>query len=127
MAVAAVLQGFVVPIVHAHEHMPLAPAAATSDAAVVDTSCDSASHSTTTDAALDVACGGTTHEHAPEKSKGHTAQGCSGNGACCGVLLGLQAAASAAPDKYTPDNDRTLTLFGVEPAGLDRPPALLSV
>lgn len=130
MVFAAMLRGVAVPIVHAHEHMPSAPISASGDVAVVATDCDPASHAAATDAAVDAACDGMTHQHASTKSKPgseRTAKICSGDGLCCGVLLSLEAAAAAAPDKYMPESVRIVTPAGVEPAGLDRPPSRLSV
>ena len=127
MAVAAIVRGFAIPVVHAHEHMPLAPVSANSDAAALGTDCDPASHAAATDTAVDAACADMTHEHPSEKSKEHTAKVCSGSGACCGVLLTVDTRKSAAPDKYMPESVRALVLAGVQPAGLDRPPSFNSI
>jgi hypothetical protein len=123
MAFAAVLRGVAVPVVHAHEHMPLAAVSADSEVAVAGTGCDPASHATAPDDAVATACDGMTHEHPSEKSEGHTAKICSGSGACCGVLLTLDPQVTSAAAKYTPESIRALNLVGVQPAGLDRPPS----
>lgn len=127
MAFAAVFRGVAIPIVHAHEHMAPAPVHAVAGASAADAACDPAGHGASS-AAADEACDSIAHEHAPDPSKAKPDSGaCSGNGACCGVVLSLDTPSATAPAKAEAERARIVPLTGVAPVRLDRPPSRSSV